>query len=538
MRLLQFSLAVKYRILFSAAVLLIIAATLAVQWSRMENLVLEQPFREAERAAQEYFRQGLLTGEHGAGGTGSVHAGGLDVGSPSSDASRSTRFVARPRFSQDDPNQQPQSADDEFAGKALATFARHANRQHVAQTSTTPEGSFHSYAFAVRVTASCLNCHAEGPAKTVYRENELAGVIVVELPADVSQEGIFWNRMIIGVAGALAGILAILVFYLITHRFMLSPIEELRGVAAKVSAGDLSVRSTLRTGDEFEQLASSMNTMLERLLTSQDELRRANRALDQKLGEIAETNVALYESNRLKSEFLANVSHELRTPLTSIIGFAELLREGPEVTGNPKSSRYAENILISGRILLEIINDLLDLAKIEAGKLELNLADVDIDRLCESLQDFVRPQVERKTLDLRYEREEDLPAIQTDPSRLRQVLLNLLSNALKFTPDGGTITIHAVRAGEGVAISVADSGPGIAEEHLELIFEKFRQIDQSATREYHGTGLGLAIAQELAHRLGGELSVQSELGQGATFTVKLPLVAPETVPPPSPVRLV
>jgi two-component system sensor histidine kinase BarA len=532
MRLPRFSLAAKYRFLFSAAVLLIIAATLAVPWSRMESLVLEQPFREAQRIADTYFRQGILSGDHGAGGSGSVHAGGLGEDFAPTDTSRTARFAPRPRMSGEDPNRPVSESADTFANQALVTFLRHANRQHLAQISDGPEGSYHSYAFAVRVGASCLNCHAEGPAKTIYRENELAGAIVVELPADVSREGIFWNRMIIGVAGALAGILAILVFYLITHRFMLSPIEELRGVATRVAEGDLTVRSHLRTGDEFEQLAGSLNAMLERLRDSQDELRRMNRALDQKLGEIAETNVALYESNRLKSEFLANVSHELRTPLTSIIGFAELLREGPEVSQNAKPARYAENILISGRILLEIINDLLDLAKIEAGKLELNLTPVDVNELCSTLLDFARPQVDRKSLNLTYQGADELPQIVSDANRLRQVLLNLLSNALKFTPEGGSITIIAKPLDTGVSISVSDSGPGIDPDHFELIFEKFRQIDQSATREHHGTGLGLAIAQELTTLLGGSLGVESEIGKGATFTLTLPLEAPENVPPP------
>ena len=207
-----------------------------------------------------------------------------------------------------------------------------------------------------------------------------SGPARIGYPVDRGAADLIWNRIWLVASGALAGILAILVFYVITTKFILSPIHDLRRVAIRVADGNLDERSTVRTGDEFEQLSDSLNNMLERLRISQDELRRANKLLDEKLGEMAETNVALYEANRLKSEFLANVSHELRTPLTSIIGFAEVLREGPEAEPDSRTARYLENILISGRILLEIINDLLDLAKIEAGRAELRLESVHVDQ--------------------------------------------------------------------------------------------------------------------------------------------------------------
>jgi signal transduction histidine kinase len=528
MRLLRISLAVKYRILFGVAVLLIIGVVLSVPWLWMESLVREQPFREAERVADSYFRHVLAEPDQAPNATGGVHAEGVGMTPPGADPR--ARFYPRPTVepAADDAADGPSTLDP-FVQRALRVFATQPNRSSLTDTRSQPDGEHHRYARAVRVTKRCLSCHDSGrTAQHVYRENELAGAIVVDLPIEQTSTISVWNRLIIVAAGALGCILAILVFYVITHRFILAPIEELRGVATQVSAGDLSVRSQVRTGDEFEQLAGSLNEMLERLRASQEDLRRANVLLDQKLGEMAETNVALFESNRVKSEFLANVSHELRTPLASIIGFAELLREGPQSADSLKAARYSENILISGRILLEIINDLLDLAKIEAGKVQLNIEAVQLDELCASLVDFMRPQADKRRLELSFVCTEPLPAMQSDTARLRQILFNLLSNAVKFTPEGGRVQVIASPAGVGrVRVAVSDTGPGIAPEHQALIFEKFRQIDQSATREHHGTGLGLAIAKELTELLGGQIGVSSAVGEGSMFWVEFPLTAPE-----------
>ncbi|RMF86095.1 MAG: HAMP domain-containing protein [Planctomycetota bacterium] len=521
-RFVRLSLAVKYRILFGIAVLLIIAAALAVPWMRMELLVLEQPYREARRLADDYFRMALARPLEG----GEPHAldtsllgGGAALGRP--------RFLRYSGDPDDEANLSPQDLKDEFIRKSFRSFLMHPDRDRAYENQHGEKGARFRYAHAVRVTHGCMKCHDEGRTARTYREGEFAGMIVVDLPAQEIHEQLFLNRFWLIAAGALAGILAILVFYVITRRFILAPIDELREVAERVAEGDLSVRSALETGDEFEQLSDRLNYMLERLREAQEELKTANKLLNEKLGEMAETNVALYEANRLKSDFLANVSHELRTPLTSIIGFAELLREGGEHDG--KAARYAENILISGRILLEIINDLLDLAKIEAGKVELRLEPVRVSELCDTLIDFTRPMADAKKLWISYDGEEDLPMLITDRGRLRQVLFNLLSNAIKFSPEHGRIRLRARRDGaDGVAISVQDEGPGIRPEDQETIFEKFRQADQSATREHEGTGLGLAIARELTTLLGGEIGVESEPGHGATFWVRLPLATPET----------
>ncbi len=188
--------------------------------------------------------------------------------------------------------------------------------------------------------------------------------------------------------------------------------------------------------------------------------------------------------------------------------------------------RYSENIMSSGRMLLGIINDLLDLAKIEAGKMELHLGQVDMVEMCRNLVDFMRPLADKKSLQLVATIDEGIPSIHSDAGRIQQILYNLLSNAVKFTPDGGLIEL-ALRLidAEHIEIGVRDTGIGIPESELAGVFEKFKQLDDSMTREFGGTGLGLAISHELVTMLGGTIRVASEVGKGSTFTVRLPVAA-------------
>jgi len=356
----------------------------------------------------------------------------------------------------------------------------------------------------------------------------LRGIIDVRLA--MPQDRGIWNTLVTILAGASGAVLAILVFYVVTQRLVLSPVHDLRRAAEQVAAGDMQVQTTITTGDEFQRLSETFNEMLAHLREAQEQQKKINRSLDIKLGELAETNVALYESNRVKTEFLANVSHELRTPLVSIIGFAELLRDAWESTNPDKTrlARYSENIRISGRSLLEIINDLLDLAKIEAGKMTLHLSTFSIQNLCRDLVDFVRPLADERKQELALVTNGDLPQIHSDAGKLKQILYNLLSNAVKFTPSEGRITMGVSHAEEALRIFVQDTGPGIAPSEHESVFEKFRQLDASETREYEGTGLGLAITRELLVMLGGSIELESEVGQGAKFTVTLPLAVGES----------
>jgi signal transduction histidine kinase len=349
------------------------------------------------------------------------------------------------------------------------------------------------------------------------------GIVTVEIPYQEDANQVFLNRIFIFLAGVLAGTVAIFVFYFITTGMILQPVRVLQETAEKVSTGDLSIRSHIATGDEFQQLSDTFNRMLHNLQDGEDQLRAINKNLDLKLGQLAESNLALYESNRLKSEFLANVSHELRTPLNSILGFAELLRDGGAAV-DPKALRYVQNIMASGKNLLDLINDLLDLAKIEAGRMEVRSEKLSLPDLFEGLASILKPLAEKKELALRTSPARDVPIIETDPAKLQQILYNLMSNAIKFSPDKGNIELSAVREGEDrIRITVKDEGPGIADEKQLVIFEKFRQIDGSHTREHSGTGLGLAISKELVGLLGGSIGVESVPGSGSTFWVVLPI---------------
>jgi signal transduction histidine kinase len=231
--------------------------------------------------------------------------------------------------------------------------------------------------------------------------------------------------------------------------------------------------------------------------------------------------------NRIKSDFLATMSHELRTPLNSILGFSDVL--GAIASLDEKQKRYVQNIQKSGRMLLDMINNILDLAKIESGKMEIRLTDFSIAQVIGAQCDMARPLTEKKNIDLEMDVQPELPPMHQDQARVQQVLNNLLSNAIKFTPEGGRIKVAAERSSRGeLLLRVIDTGVGIAEEDQQTIFEKFRQGrtampgGDAMTREYSGTGLGLSIVKEICKLLEGGVSVESELGTGSTFTVRLP----------------
>ena len=261
--------------------------------------------------------------------------------------------------------------------------------------------------------------------------------------------------------------------------------------------------------------------MLRSLVSMQDSLRRVNSDLDSKVDELAQANLALYESNRLKSDFLATMSHELRTPLNSILGFSEVLLSGQGL--NEKQNRWIHNIQSSGEQLLNLINDILDLAKIEAGKMQVRIEDFSIRDVFEVMLTMFRQRAEKKNIELRDQIIGKMPLLRQDPGKIQQILANLLSNAITFTPEGGRVLFSAEAKDGQLILVVSDTGVGIAPEDQELVFEKFRQAGNPLTRSHAGTGLGLSIIRELTKLLGGGITLRSELGRGSTFTLSLPI---------------
>jgi PAS domain S-box-containing protein len=234
----------------------------------------------------------------------------------------------------------------------------------------------------------------------------------------------------------------------------------------------------------------------------------------------------MLEANRLKSEFLANMSHELRTPLNAIIGFAELMHKGRVGPVSVEHQEYLGDILTSSRHLLQLINDVLDLAKVESGKMEFRPELVDVGKLMTEVRDILRGLAASKHLYVDTLVSADLGSVTVDPARLKQVLYNYLSNAIKFTPEDGRVTVSAAPAGPDLfRIEVEDTGIGVSPENLSKLFVEFQQLDASAAKKYQGTGLGLALTKRLIEAQGGRVEVQSVLGVGSTFAAILPRTA-------------
>jgi signal transduction histidine kinase len=243
-------------------------------------------------------------------------------------------------------------------------------------------------------------------------------------------------------------------------------------------------------------------------------------------GEIEDKSRQLEVANQHKSEFLASVSHELRTPLNAIIGFSEVMLERLFGEVNEKQEEYLNDILSSGRHLLSLINDILDLAKIEAGRMELEPGDFDLPQAVDNTLILVRERALRRGIALERWVDPRLGEIKGDERKIKQVLLNLLSNAVKFTPEGGRIEVRAVVADGTAEISVSDTGVGIAPEDYEAVFEEFRQVGTDYARKHEGTGLGLALARKFVELHGGRIWVKSQVGQGSTFTFAIPMRPP------------
>jgi signal transduction histidine kinase len=279
--------------------------------------------------------------------------------------------------------------------------------------------------------------------------------------------------------------------------------------------------------DGLQQSNKLISEANEKLHKEINERKRMEQEIQNMNEQLELQNEELGKASRAKSDFLARMSHELRTPLNVIMGFAELMLDQVPGEVNEEQRQCLDDILTSSRHLLGLINEVLDLSKVEAGKVELRLKGIALSALVESVTSAMMAVISQRKQSLEVDLDEGLPPLQADEARLRQVFFNLLSNASKFTPDGGKIRIKALRKDNFCQVTVSDKGIGIEKEDLKQIFEPFYQVDNPITRERKGTGLGLSLVKEIVEMHGGQIWAESEYGKGSDFIFTLPLVASE-----------
>lgn len=519
-RLKPLSLAEKSRLMFGGAVLLILTLALLIPYFWMGKLTQKNALDAGRAVAEIVYDKHFQVEDN------------PSKGLPSLDESGILRITANSPVKWirlDDPETKWEEGLTERQKEAIEVIESDEHVADIAWTETGGTIARNNYVRVVRAADTCVQCHNPAGTGTAFNMNQVIGAIIVEAKASENAKTVLMNRVAIVVAGLLAATAAVIAFYAIAQRIILRPIRQLRALVNNVAEGNLDVRSAIKSGDEYERLSDAFNHMLDGLQESQEKLRQANAQLDGKIAQLSDRNIELFKANKLKSEFLANMSHEFRTPLNAILGFADLLREKPGENVE-KSKRYAENIVSSGRSLLNMINDLLDLAKAEAGKMELHIDAMNIAELCQGLVAFFSPMTEEQKIKVKLAVDKDIPLIRTDSGKVQQILFNLLSNAIKFTPEKGRIEVSAGMLDEKmVRISISDSGCGISADNLDNIFEKFRQLDGSITRQGTGTGLGLAISRELAELLAGDITVESEVGVGSVFRLDIPISLGEDI---------
>jgi two-component system NtrC family sensor kinase len=348
----------------------------------------------------------------------------------------------------------------------------------------------------------------------------LGWLVFVELPATEAYAPLYaaLERLALVLLAALG--FAVLAGMFLAGR-MVGPIQALRAGAERIGGGDLSQQIRIKTGDELEALADQFNVMAGRLKESYAGLEQK---VEERTREVEEKSRQLEAASQHKSQFLASMSHELRTPLNAIIGLTEMMVTNAARFGTEKAAEPLRRVHRAGSHLLGLINQVLDLSKIEAGKLELSPDWVNLTPLINEVVDTARPLAEQNNNRLVVKGQENLGSLTVDPMRLRQILLNLLSNACKFTKQG-EVTLLArklVDDGNWIEFAVSDTGIGMTQEQQAKLFEEFTQADSSTARQYGGTGLGLAITRKLARMMGGDVTLTSEAGKGSTFTVRLP----------------
>jgi len=513
------SLAAKCQLMFGMAVILTLALALILPFIWMKQLV-KKDYLDTERTKTELLFRQHFQPEN----TGNTTITPLDFSGRVLDPNNTG--IEWIRLTSENPTEQEQFLKlNKEQKNTIESLLTDEKRNDTISFKEINDVQYCNYTRILRANDNCISCHNEQDPPVAFSPNELIGVMLTQNPAREINNTIILNWVWIVTAGLIAGTGAIISFYWITQRVILRPIRQLRAMANNVAEGNLDIRSQIKTGDEYEKLADAFNHMLDGLQKAQEKLRHSNIQLDAKISELSERNIELFKANKLKGEFLANISHEFRTPLNAILGFAQVLKDKPGKIAKDKAQKYAENIITGGNRLLNMINDLLNLAKTKAGKIELHIEQVSIKQLIDSVVSSFSLETKKKKIKVKVVINPKLPILTTDAGKVQQILYNFLSNAVKFTPKEGRIEIRAgLKEDEKtLRITVTDTGCGIAEPDKDKIFEKFVTVDGSLTSQATGTGLGLAISAELAAILAGNIGVDSQINKGSTFWLDIPI---------------
>lgn len=437
---------------------------------------------------------------------------------------------------------------DDYEAAALNAFRADGNLQDFYGFAEADGKQVFRYLAPMTIEEACLQCHGEpagelditGYPKEGWAMGDIGGAISIIMPLDVYQQNeqdsivqdvLFFAVMLAVCLVVVYGALS----YLVTR-----PLGKIQAGVAEVSGGNLNVQlSYSESSQEMSDLTRDFNDMARELAdvyaNLEDEvadrtaqLQQANEVLERQRYQLERANAQLVDENQYKSDFLSMVSHELRTPLTSIVAFADLLSKHV-VPANEKEARALRGIEANSQALMLMINDILEMSRLDAGRVKLNVEVVDVGDVVALVRATVGPLAAKENLTFASEVAPEVPLVHADFDKLVHVLQNLCGNAVKFTPDGGSVKLEAAfdAVADQVLFRVIDTGIGIAPADHERIFEKFAQVDSSSTRRYNGTGLGLAIVREYAEMHGGSVSVESALGQGAVFTVRIPVEGPQ-----------
>lgn len=434
-------------------------------------------------------------------------------------------------------------APDAFESEAMRAFIDDGALEYYAMGTNGDGERVFRYAQPLFIAEPCLECHGEpageldafGYEKEGKQIGDVAGAISIVMPVELYMSGIRASVTSDVVVFGAALLLALIAIYVCVSYLVTRPIGRLENVAKKIGAGNLDVDvGGIGHNDEISDLAERFNAMAVELRSSYDDLEAqvcdrtealasANAELERQRVQLERANEVLQESNEFKSEFLATMSHELRTPLTSILAFAEIWEKAD--TGRDEREREAvREIRESGQLLLNMVDNILEVGRSEAGRIQLAIEPVEMVDLINVAEERLAFLAQKRSIDFSTSVASDVPIIMADWDKVRRIVENLATNAIKYTEPKGSVRVEvrAAQEQDGILIVVSDTGVGIRAENLPYIFEKYVQVDKSSQKCREGSGLGLAVVKELAELHGGWVSVRSEYGRGSEFTVFVP----------------